>query len=124
MGVSGDTRIQTKTGCHRIADIAGRELVQPWTGKRWGDPVRIKDAPPQKKKMYRVTLSDGSYLDCTGDHWCVGSALKVPRVFTMVGTESASPPQVDRDSQTDVSGNASGVHQRLNQGTSGRRWPV
>jgi hypothetical protein len=115
MGVSGDTRIQTKTGCPKIADVAEREMIQPWEGKQWmKDPIRLPRAGP-KAKMYRVSLSDGaqpfeymsplrsltlcrglelgSYLDCTRDHWwtvkrqgrCFGTLTNTATVDLKVG---------------------------------------
>lgn len=65
--VSGDTRIQTRNGMPRIADVVGQE-VEVWNGDRWSKVVpRITDNG-KPRELYRVSLSDGSFLDCTGNH--------------------------------------------------------
>lgn len=49
MAVGGETRIQTRGGCPKISDL-------------------VDTVTKENQKLYRVTLSDGSYVDCTGDH--------------------------------------------------------
>lgn len=63
--VSGDTRILTKDGYPRISDVVGEE-VEVWNGEEWSKVTPFIAA--QNKDLYRVHLSDGSYLDCTDDH--------------------------------------------------------
>jgi len=63
--VSSDTRITTRTGAPRISEVVGQE-VDVWNGERWSTVTPFVAA--QGKKLYRVHLSDGSYLDCTDDH--------------------------------------------------------
>lgn len=67
--VSGDTRIQTKSGALKIIDCVGQD-VEVWNGTKWS---KVK---PRKtgtgRSLRRVKLSDGSYLDATSNHkWSV-----------------------------------------------------
>lgn len=63
--VTGVTRIQTKEGIPRIKDTIGKE-IEVWNGEEWS---KVKPFLAQKnKKILRVHLSDGSYLDCTEEH--------------------------------------------------------
>lgn len=67
--VSGDTLIMTPSGVFRIEDCVGAE-TQIWNGKKWSKttPFQTTDTA----KLYRVELSDGSYLDCDANHrWLV-----------------------------------------------------
>jgi len=63
--VTGDTRILTKDGYPKIKEVVGKE-VSVWNGKEWSS------VKPEKThgiaKILRVSLSDGSYLDCTEYH--------------------------------------------------------
>lgn len=69
--VSYDTRILTKNGNPKIGDVVG-EHVEVWNGEEWSSVVPFLAA--KNKNLYRVTLSDGSYLDVTDDHnWSVRS---------------------------------------------------
>ena len=63
--VSADTRILTRDGYPKIFDVMGKE-VEVWNGSNWSKKIPFKTASNQK--LYRVTLSDGSYLDCTSKH--------------------------------------------------------
>jgi len=63
--VSSDTRITTRTGAPHIAAVVGQE-VDVWNGEQWSTVTPFIAA--QGKKLYRVHLSDGSFLDCTDDH--------------------------------------------------------
>lgn len=81
--VSGETRILTRTGYPHISQVVGQE-VQVWNGHNWSTVRPFVAA--QNKPLFRVHLSDGSYLDCTSDHrWSVvpppssmGSSQEVP----------------------------------------------
>jgi len=67
--VSFDTKIQHKNGINNILDLVGKE-IEVWNGEKWSKVIPFKAA--SNKKLFRVTLSDGSYLDCTDDHkWLV-----------------------------------------------------
>ena len=81
--VTGDTRIQTRNGAPRIADIVDKE-VEVWNGDQWS---RVKPFLAAKdKEIHRVYISDGSYLDCTSDHnWHIRPSTA--RVFRSVETK-------------------------------------
>lgn len=72
--VANTTRVQTKHGCPRIGDIVGQK-VEVWNGEEWSEVTPRQTGT--NRELYRVHLSDGSYLDCTENHaWsvqCVGS---------------------------------------------------
>jgi len=63
--VSSDTRILTREGYPRIGEVVGKS-VDVWNGKTWSSVVPFKAS--SNKKLYRVTLSDGSHLDVTDNH--------------------------------------------------------
>lgn len=66
---TGNTRIQTKTGIPKIIDVVGNE-IEIWNGESWSMVTPFLAS--KNKKIYRVYISDGSYLDCTCDHkWCI-----------------------------------------------------
>lgn len=64
MCVSGDTMIQTETGMVRIDDVVDTD-VRVWNGKQWST---VRPFYTGRNSLYRVTLSDGSYLDATPGH--------------------------------------------------------
>ena len=67
--VTADTRIQTRTGSPKIKDIINTS-VEVWNGDSWSNVVPFLAA--KDKDIYRVTLSDGSILDCTDNHkWSI-----------------------------------------------------
>lgn len=67
--VTGDTRIQTQTGCPMIKNVIDVP-VDVWNGVCWSTVVPFKATGTVP--IYRVTLSDGSHLDCTGNHkWSI-----------------------------------------------------
>lgn len=101
--VSGDTRIQTRTGSPKIADVVGQK-VQVWNGDRWSEVTPFVAA--SGKKLFRVYLSDGSYLDCTDDHgWHVRPDGK--RVFRRVDTKDLP---LGAQSQPYALGDVEGTH--------------
>lgn len=63
--VAGDTPLITQTGIYPIASLQGQK-VNVWNGKKWSEVEPRKTG--SNRKLYRVHLSDGSYLDCTGHH--------------------------------------------------------
>ena len=63
--VAGNTHLITKEGIQEIKDYEN-EKVNVWNGEEWSNVVVRKTRTNQK--LIRVTLSDGSYLDCTTDH--------------------------------------------------------
>lgn len=67
--VSGDTPILTDKGYIQIDHVVGKP-INIWNGSEWAfvRPYEAGEAP-----LVRVSLSDGSHLDCTWNHrWCVG----------------------------------------------------
>lgn len=62
--VTGDTMILTSEGHRRIDTIVGQD-VKVWNGSQFSD---VRPFETGTHPIYRVTLSDGSYLDCTGNH--------------------------------------------------------
>lgn len=63
--VSGDTNLVTKNGRSKISDVIGKN-VEIWNGKQWCNVKPFETA--KNVDLYRVTFSDGSYLDCTDNH--------------------------------------------------------
>lgn len=63
--VSGQTRIQTISGSPRIAEVVG-QVVKVWNGAEWTEVTPFLTS--QESDLYRVTFSDGSFLDCTKYH--------------------------------------------------------
>lgn len=63
--VSGDTQLITRNGLVKISDVVGVE-TDIWNGQRWSTVKPFFTGGD--KDLYRVTFSDGSYLDVTGYH--------------------------------------------------------
>jgi hypothetical protein len=81
--VTADTRIQTSKGTPRIIDIVNKE-VEVWNGDNWAKVKPFLAA--NDKEIYRVHISDGSYLDCTSDHkWHIKPSTA--RIFRSVETK-------------------------------------
>lgn len=67
--VSGDTLVLTKQGSKRIDELCGRE-VEIWDGNTW--VLNNTFAKRGIDKLYRITIADGSYVDCNANHrWFV-----------------------------------------------------
>ena len=62
--VSGDTLILTNKGYQRIDETLYPVII--WNGKRWST-VHPK-ITGYHQRLFRVTLSDSTYLDCTPNH--------------------------------------------------------
>lgn len=66
--VSGETLILTKEGYKRIDSVVGTKQTI-WNGESWAD---VEPYEAGEGDLVRVTLTDGSYLDCTWNHrWVV-----------------------------------------------------
>lgn len=67
--VSGDTNLIIKNGITKIKDAVNKN-IEIWNGEKW---CKVKPfVTGNDRELYRVHLSDGSYLDCTGNHkWLV-----------------------------------------------------
>ena len=63
--VSGDTTILTREGIISIEKMIGVE-TEVWNGQEWSKVKPFKTG--ENTKLYRVSLSDGSYLDATAYH--------------------------------------------------------
>lgn len=81
--VSSNTYIQMKNGVTKIGDLVGSS-VDVWNGDSWSTvQPRVTG---ENRELFRVTLSDGSYLDCTSNHgWHVKPEGK--RIFRRVDTK-------------------------------------
>jgi ribonucleotide reductase class II len=63
--VAGDTTILTRKGIVPIKNMVGVE-TEVWNGEEWSKVKPFKTG--ENTKLYRVKLSDGSYLDATAYH--------------------------------------------------------
>jgi len=82
--VSAATRILTRDGYPCIYNVVGKS-VDVWNGTQWSTVTPFVAA--KDKKLYRVHLSDGSYLDVTSDHaWSARSETQ--RAFHRVETSA------------------------------------
>jgi hypothetical protein len=63
--VSGDTKLITKTGIETIESAIDKE-IEIWNGVEWSavKPYKTGD----NDELYRISFSDGSYLDATANH--------------------------------------------------------
>lgn len=66
--VTGDTLILTEGGYVPIAELVGVR-VNIWNGEEWAE---VEPYETGEQEVYRVWLSDGSFLDCTSNHkWVI-----------------------------------------------------
>jgi len=63
--VAGDTPLIHKTGILNIKNAVNKP-IEIWNGEKWS-LVTVRRTR-RDQKLVRVTLTDGSYLDCTPDH--------------------------------------------------------
>ena len=63
--VTGSTPIITKSGIIDIKDLEDK-TVDVWNGEEWSEVTVVKTR--ENASLVRVTISDGSTLDCTPDH--------------------------------------------------------
>jgi hypothetical protein len=64
--VTGDTKLITKESIINIKDALDSE-IEIWNGEKWSKVIpRITGK--NRNDFYRVTFSDGSFLDCTSNH--------------------------------------------------------
>jgi ribonucleotide reductase alpha subunit len=73
--VAPETMILTKTGYQEIKGLVD-QFVELWNGEEWSLSEVRKTG--ENKKLFRVTLSDGAYLDCTPEH-------KFPILYEPIG---------------------------------------
>lgn len=85
MCVSGDTFLQTRTGLRKISETVGQD-IDIWNGEKWSTVTPFSTG---KNALYRVYISDGSYLDATPEHeWAVETYRNH---FTKVHTKDLAP---------------------------------
>lgn len=71
--VAGDTKVLTKEGEVIIGENVGKKFTV-WNGYEWSEEVEFVQTG-ENVDLYRVTLEDGRYLDCTDYHkWLVGTS--------------------------------------------------
>jgi LAGLIDADG-like domain len=63
--VSGKTKLLTKEGIETISEVIGKE-IEIWNGKNWSKVTPFQTG--ENRQLYRVTFSDGSFLDVTEKH--------------------------------------------------------
>ena len=80
--VSGDTLIATKEGYKVIGENVGKKFTV-WNGYEWSENVEFVQTGTDTD-LYRVTLSDGRYLDCTDYHkWIIRRGNETGEVRTI-----------------------------------------
>ena len=81
--VAYDTQLITKDGITRIGDVVNTP-VDVWNGTNWSTVTPVKTG--ENEPIFRVRVSDGSYLDCTSDHkWSVKTRFQ--KSFSTVKTK-------------------------------------
>lgn len=109
--VAPETEILTSSGYKPIIETVGEE-TEIWNGENWAAVVPYAAG---EADLVRVTLTDGSYLDCTWNHrWVIDgkgfvetSDIKVGdklEKFDMPVVEGDNDPQIDAYSQGFYSG--------------------
>jgi len=63
--VAGDTLLITRDGMQSIASLAG-QTVEIWNGQGWSPVIPMLTGT--NRKLYRVSFSDGTFLDVTEKH--------------------------------------------------------
>lgn len=80
--VSGYTLIATKEGYKVIGENVGKKFTI-WNGYEWSENVEFVQTGTDVD-LYRVTLSDGRYLDCTDYHkWIIRKGNETDEVRTI-----------------------------------------
>ncbi len=64
--VSGDTPILTDIGYKSISSLAQKKTANVWNGEEFTSASFAMTSPAAE--LYRLTFSDGSYIDCTAQH--------------------------------------------------------
>lgn len=83
MCVSGDTTLLLESGRAEIASLVGRK-VKVWNGQTWSEVTPFITG--YNRELFRVHLSDGSFLDCTDNHkWLVKTRFQ--KDYTEVETK-------------------------------------
>lgn len=117
--VAPETEILTSSGYKPIVETVGEE-TEIWNGENWATVVPYAAG---EAELVRVTLTDGSYLDCTWNHrWVIDgkgfvetSDIKVGdklQKFDMPVVVSGDDPQIDAYSQGFYSGDGTKGYKR------------
>jgi len=86
--VRSDTKVLTDRGNIPIIELIGKKTTI-WNGYEWSEVTPFETG---KKKLYRVTFSDGKYLDCTSDHIFKVVSVKIDRTEEMNGRRVLDVP--------------------------------
>lgn len=96
--VAGDTKVLTQEGEVTIGENVGKKFTV-WNGYEWSEEVEFVQTG-ENVDLYRVTLEDGRYLDCTDYHkWLVGTAeedKKLIRTIELIVGTSVYNPDVSK----------------------------
>lgn len=97
--VAGNTKVLTKEGEVTIGENVGKKFTV-WNGYEWSENVEFVQTG-ENVDLYRVTLEDGRYLDCTDYHkWLVGTTEEdkklIPTIELKVGTSVYNPDNSKR----------------------------
>ena len=92
--VAGDTKVLTKEGEVTISENVGKKFTV-WNGYEWSEEVEFVQTG-ENVDLYRVTLEDERYLDCTDYHkWLVGTTEEnkelIRTIELTVGTSVYNP---------------------------------
>nr|DAK63290.1 MAG TPA: ribonucleotide-diphosphate reductase subunit alpha [Caudoviricetes sp.] len=103
--VAGDTKVLTKEGEVTIGENVGKKFTV-WNGYEWSENVEFVQTG-ENVDLYRVTLEDGRYLDCTNYHkWLVGTTeedKKLIRTIELtVGTSVYNPDASKRGTVSSI----------------------
>ena len=96
--VAGNTKVLTKEGEVVIGENVGKKFTV-WNGYEWSENVEFVQTG-ENTDLYRVTLEDGRYLDCTDHHkWLVGTTeedKKLIRTIELKVGDSVYNPDVSK----------------------------
>lgn len=96
--VAGNTKVLTQEGEVIIGENVGKKFTV-WNGYEWSENVEFIQTG-ENTDLYRVTLEDGRYLDCTGYHkWLVGTTeedKKLIRTIELKAGDSVYNPDASK----------------------------
>ena len=84
--VAGNTKVLTQEGEVVIGENVGKKFTV-WNGYEWSEDVEFVQTG-ENTDLYRVTLEDGRYLDCTDYHkWLVGTSEEDKKLIRTIELE-------------------------------------
>lgn len=96
--VAGNTKVLTQEGEVIIGENVGKKFTV-WNGYEWSEDVEFLQTG-ENTDLYRVTLEDGRYLDCTDYHkWLVGTTeedKKLIRTIELKAGDSVYNPDASK----------------------------